>query len=139
VSSLRFPVAHPTDAAVARSLALRFAREQGVSEKRAQEVAIIAGELASNLVRHGAGGTMDLLLREGSVIVRSTNNHGDGEVPRALLEAVGDSPIAVDDSGAFRAGLGCGFGAVRRLSDAFHVRCRADGALEVSASCRTGA
>lgn len=132
----RLPVAQMSDVAVARAVALRFARRHGLVERAAQEFAIIAGELASNLVKHAVGGVVHLEWRDGFVVVKSVDQANSGPVPRALRDARGEKPTIVDETGAVRDGLGCGFGAIRRLSDAVHVRRRADGSLEISASRR---
>ncbi len=132
----RLSIERMSDAAVARSLALRFAQRVGFRRAAAHEVAIIAGELASNLVRHASAGVLELEWRDGAVVLRSFDQERCEEVPAALLAAGGEKPRIVDDSGQMQAGLGCGFGAIRRLSDAVTVRRREDGRLEITASLR---
>jgi anti-sigma regulatory factor (Ser/Thr protein kinase) len=132
---VRLLVQEMTDVGVARSMALRFALAHGVPERRAQEAAIVAGELASNLVRHAGAGELYLewASGEGALVVRSLDHGSRGEIPPALLGPALETPRAVDDSGAFRRSLGTGFGAVRRLSDRVDVRRAPDGALEIVA------
>ena len=127
---------HAADVVVARSVALRFARRCGLSEVRAQEVAIIAGELASNLVRHASKGVLELEWEHGTIVVRSLDRGSAGIEPDALLAQPGEVPCAVDERGAPRGGLGCGLGAVRRLSDELGARRREDGCLEITARRR---
>lgn len=133
---VRLRAVERSDAVVARSVALRFARQCGLDEVRAKEVAILAGELASNLVRHAGSGVLELEWLDGAVIVRSLDRGTSGITPEELLRHVGEVPRAVEDSGALRTGLGCGLGAVRRLSDEVRVRRRDDGWLEITASRR---
>lgn len=133
---VRLKSEHSCDVVVARSVALRFARRHGFSEVRAQEVAIVAGELASNLLRHASEGVLELEWCDGAVRLRSLDRGTSAVVPESLLEHRGEVPRMVEDSGALRAGLGCGLGAVRRLSDEVSVRRRDDGWLEITATRR---
>lgn len=134
---LRLAVAHPSDVAVMRSTALHFARVHGATDRTASHVAIIAGELASNLVRHAAGGTIVLLAvaDPDGIVIRSLDRASRGDIPAGLQAAPRETPRMVEDSGAFRAGLGCGLGAIRRLSTQFWVTRREDEMLEVAALC----
>lgn len=137
-AEVRLLVREMTDVGVARSLALRFSLEHGALERRAHEAAIVAGELASNLVRHVGGGelTLSWSSEDGAVVIRSLDRGSRGAIPPALLGPARETPRAIDDSGAFRRSLGTGFGAVRRLSDSVDVRRTPDGALEIVARRR---
>ena len=135
---LSIPAVHKADVAVARSTALRFARAHGAVERSAQEFAIIAGELASNTVRHAGGGVLELTSDDatGFVSVCSIDRGSSGPLPAGLRARGGDAPVIVEADGSVRDGLGCGLGAIRRLGDFWRVSRRVDGALEVRVACR---
>jgi anti-sigma regulatory factor (Ser/Thr protein kinase) len=117
------------------SVATRIARAAGVSRRGALEIATAASELASNVVRHGGGG---------SVVIRFV------EVPRPHIEIVAvDSGPGIDDVEAAmrdgwsagrprgpddpRDGLGSGLGAVRRAMDAVLILAKSPRGTEVRA------
>src|SRR3954452_5934562 len=54
----RIPVRDPTDVATARRRIVGLALQLGYGETEAGRVAIVATELAQNLLRHGGGGEM---------------------------------------------------------------------------------
>lgn len=118
---LLLPASTPVDAVVAASAARRFALSAGLDRRSSTEFAIVVSELATNIVRHAGGrGTVELHADANHVEVRSRDQ--------------GPSPGGA--SQAHRAGLGCGLGAVRRLSDEVVVTKRDDGGLEVIARRR---
>lgn len=124
-----------TDAVVARSLALRFARQCGLAEPRALAAAIVSGELASNLVRHGGGGELWLLEEPAALAIRARNRAGAGGVPEPMVRVRDARPAMVDDAGRPLAGLGVGLDAVHRLSDDVVARAQ-EGWLEIVARLR---
>lgn len=115
-----------TDCAVAGALARRFAESAGLDGRRSAEVAIAAGELASNIVKHGGA--------RGRIALRKTRN--------ALHVVALDSGPGLSDAaapeGVWRlgansalVGLGEGLAAVARLLDAVKRRNRRCGGLLV--------
>jgi anti-sigma regulatory factor (Ser/Thr protein kinase) len=107
-------------------LARRVAEQLGFDRRRAVAVAIVAAELASNMVKHAHGGEMILAVRHGAngedflLIARDR-----GRPIRDLQAALADG---CDDLGPIdpavlsrRGGLGTGLGAVVRLTDGFEV------------------
>lgn len=121
-----------TDAVVARSLARRFALACGLVESRALAAAIVSGELASNLVRHGGGGELCLLREPCALAIRARNRAVTGRVPESMTRLRDARPTMVDELGRPLAGLGVGLDAVHRLSDDVVARAH-EGWLEIVA------
>ena len=109
---LDIPVAEPSQVGEARRAAVALAGTLGLDETRVGRVALVATELGNNLVRHAARGRMLVgagWSPAGPVIDLISVDHGPGmDVARCLRDgySTGGTP-------------GTGFGAVRRLSDAF--------------------
>lgn len=101
---------------VGRRAATELCRRNGFSDTLAEKAALIATELGSNLVKHGAGGEMYLqMAREaggGDVFEVVAIDKGPGIVNAAQCLSDGYST-----SGS----PGTGLGAVRRLSDVFDL------------------
>jgi anti-sigma regulatory factor (Ser/Thr protein kinase) len=96
---------------VRRALAL-LARELRLSEEDAGRAAIVATELATNLVRHTPGGEVVLRARDGALdIIAWDRGPGIPDVERSLTD--GFSTAA--------GGSGTGLGAVRRVADSFEL------------------
>src|ERR1700687_5031248 len=55
-----FAVGEWSDVAITRHQARRLAREHGIAPRRAGEVAIVVSELASNIVKYGVRGEIEL-------------------------------------------------------------------------------
>lgn len=123
----RVPIRVRGDVLPVGTLALRLAREAGLGSRRAQELAIVVCELASNIVKYGVRGEVALGLAAGAEGVEFVVVARDVGPPiHDLATALGDGcddrgPI---DPAAFlrRGGLGTGLGAVARLADRFEVR-----------------
>lgn len=100
--------------AVRRAAAV-LATELGFEPERVAEVGIIVAELATNLVKHAAGG--EIALR--------TLGKGDGAALRVLAIDAGPGSRNIDalisDGASTRGTLGIGLGACRRLSSAFDI------------------
>jgi anti-sigma regulatory factor (Ser/Thr protein kinase) len=105
------PVAGPADVKraemAARAMALRLAFDVAGSE----DIALVATELASNVVKHGSGGTLILTPveadgRTGLCIEARDNGPG-----------IADFESAMADGHSTGGGLGCGLGTVNRLMD----------------------
>lgn len=119
----RYRVTAEADVIGARRAAERLALAEGFPRIAAQEVALVASELAWNLVRHAGGGEIELLvvgdLKDGSGIAISAIDSAPpiADLATALLDghtAAGPIPLA---ERIHRRGLGSGLGAVARLSD----------------------
>jgi anti-sigma regulatory factor (Ser/Thr protein kinase) len=97
----------------ARRTAIALARGRGADEVACGNVGIVATELATNLLRHGAGGEIAMRWHDGrNALELVATDRGDGmaDVDRCLQDgfSTGGSP-------------GTGLGAVRRLSEQFDV------------------
>jgi anti-sigma regulatory factor (Ser/Thr protein kinase) len=120
-----FPIRDRSQVVVASSQAGRLARDFGLAARRAQEVAIVVSELASNIVKHGVQGEIVLTLdpQKGEITVEARDV---GPPIRDLEVAMTDG---CDDLGPIdpanflrRGGLGTGLGAVARLADRVEYR-----------------
>lgn len=118
----RYRVITEADVIAARRAAERLAVQEGFSRIAAQEVALITSELAWNLVRHAAGGEIELTiasLAAGPAVIVAAIDSGPpiADLETALLDghtALG--PISPEER-MHRRGLGSGLGAALRLSD----------------------
>ncbi len=121
-----------SDVVSAGTLARRMALEAGFGHRRAREAAIVACELASNLVRHAGGGSLCLETAiDGPRPTLSVAARDSGppivDLAMALVDGCdGGGPI---DPALFlrRGGLGTGLGAVLRLADLFEYRDESEG------------
>lgn len=122
------PITDRSGIAIARNEARRLARALGFSSRRADEVAIVVSELASNIVKYGIRGEIEL-----------RPSAADEPGPASLTAVARDSgpPIhdlrlafqdGYDDHGpidpaelARRGGLGTGLGAVARMASGFSI------------------
>jgi serine/threonine-protein kinase RsbT len=112
---LRLPIATDQDAHTARRAARDFASAAGFDRVGAEEVALAASELATNLVRYARGGEIRLT--------------GIGDAARSGLQlesrdagpGVDDLDRALRDGYSSGGGLGSGLPAVRRLADGFEI------------------
>lgn len=123
-----FPIRGRSDVVVVGSQARKLARELGLGIKRSTELAIVASELASNIVKHGIRGEVTILLDldsppRGEIMVVARD---EGPPIRDLELAMTDG---YDDQGPIdpalllrRGGLGTGLGAVARLADRVEYR-----------------
>jgi anti-sigma regulatory factor (Ser/Thr protein kinase) len=109
------PVHDATEIGAARRVAVTAAEPLGISELDAGRVALVATELATNLVRHAGGG--ELLVR------RLTMGHQAGLEIVALDRGPGmtDLDEALRDGYSTGGTKGAGLGAVRRLAHRFAV------------------
>lgn len=114
-------MASDTDPLVVSSVAKEFAFRMGFPHVAVAQVALAAGELASNCWRHGGGGRVELHATERGLELRAID-HGPGIPDLAYAEQDGvsrgrrhtvDTPI--------RDSLGAGLGSVRRLMDEVEV------------------
>ena len=98
-----FPVFHPSHVAGVRRAATQAALELGFSSEESAKAALIATELATNLLKHTEGG--EVLLR--SLSPSEDRKEGDGEPMGLELIAmdkgrgISDVDQALKDRGAF--------------------------------------
>ena len=109
-------VADSSEVGEVRRFALRAAEQLGFNETRAGEVAIVATELATNLMRHAGGGV---------IIGRVYQNGGGGTLELLSLDkgpGIRDVSLAMQDGySTSSGGSGTGLGAMSRLSDVFDI------------------
>ena len=116
-SAVAFPVSDPSQIGEARRYASTLAAEIGFDETLSGQVAIVASEAATNLVRHGAGGELH---------VRGTPG-GEGAPATLEVLAIDKGPGIGDMGQAMRDGFstggtsGTGLGAIDRLATAFDI------------------
>lgn len=117
-----------TDCCVAPSVTRRFAMAAGMDVRRSWELGIVAGELASNIVKHcGASGSIELR-HLGSLIELIADDRGPGLADPARLLCAGQMRL---QAGRGLVGLGCGGSSLVRLLDAVSVLNRDGGGLRV--------
>jgi len=107
-------VTDATQVGEARRLAARICGDAGFDETLAGQVAIVATELATNMLRHAGGGEM---------LVRRMAEPADGLELIALDRGPGipDVGRALKDGHSSRGSQGTGLGAVQRLSTRFEL------------------
>ncbi len=121
------------DAAVVAAAARSFAAQAGLGSRQCAELALVASELATNVVRHGGGrGTLELREEEAWLELRALDEGPGMEDPERLWTGRSD-PSRPPPPGH---SLGEGGAAIRRLSDEVWVGNRACGGLEVRARKR---
>jgi anti-sigma regulatory factor (Ser/Thr protein kinase) len=124
------------DVAVAGESARAWAKGLGIHPSIAAELATCAAELASNIVRHGGGGTL-VVGGDADRVCMSTHDRGTGDVVRmrALLDAA-----RAQARGMLRSHDEHGLATLVRWMDAIDVEGRPGGGLSIRASrARTGA
>ena len=112
-----------TQAGTARRVAGSLARQSGFGEELDGRLAIVVTELATNLVKHGGGGSILLrALADGVEVIAVDKGPGIPDVEAALGDGFSTASTA-----------GNGLGAVRRLSTEFDVYSRRPGGTVVLA------
>jgi len=113
-----------TDPQYCQSEARTFALSLGFAPPRATALAIAVSELASNIVRHAREGTVSLRPlaspREGLEVVAADQGPGIADVGLALQDGFSRGRFnaeALDRGEGPAPSLGCGLGAVKRLTD----------------------
>ena len=113
----RLSVEEPSGVSAARRRAVEVARALGFDETRSAQVALVATELAGNLVKHTPHG--------GALLVGAA----DGEDPAMLRivsldrgPGVPDVDMCLRDGYSTAGSPGTGLGAVRRAADVFDMR-----------------
>lgn len=115
---LALAVSEPSQVGEARRAAMRLADQLGFDETQAGRLSIVVTELGNNLARHATGGRLLLGRRW---------DDGAGREPSIDVLSLDTGPGMADVNDCLRDGFstagtpGTGFGAVKRLSDAFGV------------------
>lgn len=118
-------VTHLGQVPAAQAAARAFAGGLGFEERECDRIALVASELATNLVTHGGGGTLTLdVAREGerTGIQLVAEDGGAGIV---------DAERALTDGYSTAGGLGLGLGTVHRLMDDVEFTTPPQGGLRV--------
>ncbi|QYX82466.1 SpoIIE family protein phosphatase [Streptomyces akebiae] len=116
------PVHDSTRVRDARVAAEAAAARAGLDAARTAGCALVATELATNLLKHAGGG---LILLE--VVSRPDPDRSDGAAPMVQIVAIDHGPGVRDVAGALRDGfsttssLGAGLGTCRRVADDFDL------------------
>lgn len=113
-------VADSSQVSAARRAATVVAKVSGFDEQKAGQVALVATELATNLLKHGGGGEM--------IVSAFEDASGAGIELMALDKGRGikDFSAASADGFSTAGSPGTGLGAIRRQSNNFHVFSRPD-------------
>lgn len=109
------PIRDPSQVFQARQIAVALARDLNFSEHQTGKVAIVATEMASNLVKHAKAGELSATCVDerghaGVEILSIDAGPGIGDIQRSLADGYSSTGTA-----------GTGLGAVRRLSDRFEM------------------
>ncbi|WP_327731801.1 SpoIIE family protein phosphatase [Streptomyces sp. NBC_00487] len=116
------PVHDSTRVRDARVAAEAAAARAGLDDSRAAGCALVATELATNLLKHAGGGLILL-----DVVSRPAPERADGAAPMVQIVAIDHGPGVRDVAGALRDGfsttssLGAGLGTCRRVADDFDL------------------
>jgi serine/threonine-protein kinase RsbT len=106
------------------SAAKTFARKVGLSPKRSEELAIVASELASNVIRHADSGVLELRYaaepRPHVLMVCRDRGPGIADLDDARKDGYSRGRVLAPDA-LRHEGLGRGLGAVERLVDELQI------------------
>jgi anti-sigma regulatory factor (Ser/Thr protein kinase) len=131
-------VASLIDAVVVASTCYRVCQERGFPRRFATETAIVTQELATNIVKHGGGqGTIAIQVTSDCVELTAIDQ-GPGIDSIEMLVGDGSSRGGVVTRGTRTDGLGCGGGAISRLSDHLSVERRPEGGARIVVTKRVG-
>ncbi|HLG14594.1 MAG TPA: ATP-binding protein [Blastocatellia bacterium] len=111
-------VAHSSDVSEASRIARTMTLDLGCDETTCSEIALVASELAANLVKHTRGGwlTLSPIDSGGRIGIQIESvDHGPG---------IPDVERALTDGFSTAGGLGYGLGAVNRLMDDLDIQSR---------------
>jgi len=121
------------DVVHAQQAARISARDLGFDRVRAGELAIVASELATNILKYGVRGTLSFVdivdLDRGRALAIVARDHGPPfrDFTAALEDECDDNGPIAPESRLKRGGLGTGLGAVKRFSDRVECVPLADG------------
>jgi len=131
LDELCFAITHSADRAVARAMVSRFAIARGFDRHRAAELALVASELVSNVLKYAGEGELIVSnYPRGPFVgvVVASQDRGPGPPSENALFCDGFSrgaPRVPDQTIA--TGRGTGGGTIRRLSDHVEILARAGG------------
>ena len=128
-SVCRVPISHSSDTSEARRLARTMATGIGFSLTECEDLAIVASELASNLIKHATGGKL---------VFTPLNESGRLGIKMESLDegpGIADIELAMADGFSTTGSLGYGLGAVNRLMDELKIRPRSDGKPGTQITC----
>lgn len=111
----RVPVTEPSQPSAARFAAQDAAEAAGFEHEDAYRAGIVATELATNLVKHAAGG---------EILVRPLRSSGPGEIEILAIDrgrGMTDVARSLSDGHSTAGSSGNGLGAVQRMSDVFDI------------------
>lgn len=127
------PVATDIGPGTVRRRAAELAQRMGLDDTRVGQVAIVATELSTNLVKHA---------QEGIIVLRALRRNGVGGVELVALDrgpGMRDVRALFGDGTSTTGTLGIGLGAVRRLSSSYDVHSVPGRGTVVTASFWQGA
>lgn len=114
---VRIPCIDLRDRLIAASITRATARRAGLSPVAALQIATAAAELASNAVRHGGGGLLEIEALTGEVpgveVRCMDSGSGISDLDEAFRDGWSRGRRMTPDDGP-RDGLGSGLGAIRR-------------------------
>jgi serine/threonine-protein kinase RsbT len=119
----RIPSTDPWDRYACASIVARVAKTAGFSEKDCAEIACAAAELASNAVRHGGGGYLEvwrLHPEAGIEIICFDHGPGFDDIERAQQDGFSRGSFVRPTESS----VGSGLGAVRRAMHSLTVESR---------------
>lgn len=121
-------VSQASDVSVARRTARQMATEIGFPCKTGEEIALVTGELAANLVKHAGGGVLTLApLEDCNGVQIESADWGPG---------IADVDEAMVDGFSTAGGLGYGLGSVNRMMDELDIRSSSQGAEGTCIACK---
>jgi len=140
-SSVSFSIHTGADALASHTACAAFARELGAGERAAHEIEIAAAELATNLLRHGGGGTLVARAiaepEPGIELVARDEGPGFSDIESARRDGFSQGrDLVTEVPPTARSGLGAGLGAVERLMDELRIENREGGGATVTATKR---
>ncbi len=108
-------IADSSQVSEGRRLAVEFARRGGADDAKLARIALIATEMATNLIKHGGGGIL--------VVERFDDAQGSGIELMALDQGAGMADVGrcLADGYSTAGSPGSGFGAIARQSDRLAV------------------
>lgn len=122
------------DAPVVRAVTLRRGLSAGLSRLRAAEAALVASELATNIVKYGRGGEIELDVDVTAAtfsIVALDRGPGLPSLEDYFRDGVSQGTPRAPDT-PLTSGLGSGGGAIRRLADEVTWEPREGGGSKIS-------
>jgi serine/threonine-protein kinase RsbT len=115
MDDIRLDVRSDADTVLARTEALRLARQLGFSDAEAALVAIAMMEVANNLVRHAGQGTVVI------AAIRRNGQQGISITARDDGPGIPDVARAMRDGYSTDGGLGKGLAAITRMVDELEI------------------